>query len=307
MTPVVTSIANFMTKMANAWSTLTPGMQRLIIILAAIAAAAGPVLVILGAIASGVGVIMGPVGLVIAGVAVLIAAFMRFRNVIIPVIQEVWNRIKPALMDIWRQLQQLWQIVAPVLTPVLKAMAFVIGGVIVGAIIAAVNIIQVLVSVVTTIAKVFRGAFTAARTVVLSVGGAIVAMVTRIKEAIDDALNALSELTGGNRAADQINRAAAPSLVASMRARGFSDAKIAEFFKNEGLPVPALASGGIVTRPTLALIGERGPEAVVPLGSGSGGGGTYAITITNWDSGQAIMRRVSDQAMADAAARGRKR
>lgn len=29
--------------------------------------------------------------------------------------------------------------------------------------------------------------------------------------------------------------------------------------------VPAMGAGGIVTRPTLALIGERGPEAVVPL------------------------------------------
>lgn len=34
-----------------------------------------------------------------------------------------------------------------------------------------------------------------------------------------------------------------------------------------GLPdIPMLAKGGIVTQPTLALIGERGPEAVVPLG-----------------------------------------
>ena len=32
------------------------------------------------------------------------------------------------------------------------------------------------------------------------------------------------------------------------------------------------AEGGIVTSPTLALIGERGPEAVVPLGRGFGGG-----------------------------------
>lgn len=45
---------------------------------------------------------------------------------------------------------------------------------------------------------------------------------------------------------------------------------------------PQLAKGGIVTRPTLALIGERGPEAVVPLGkvhSGSGGN-TYNISVT---------------------------
>jgi hypothetical protein len=33
-----------------------------------------------------------------------------------------------------------------------------------------------------------------------------------------------------------------------------------------GLPdLPHLAKGGIVTRPTLALIGESGPEAVIPL------------------------------------------
>lgn len=35
--------------------------------------------------------------------------------------------------------------------------------------------------------------------------------------------------------------------------------------------IPALAKGGIVSRPTLAMIGEAGPEAVVPL-SGRGGG-----------------------------------
>ena len=35
--------------------------------------------------------------------------------------------------------------------------------------------------------------------------------------------------------------------------------------------IPRLAAGGIVSRPTLALIGEAGPEAVVPLGSGGFG------------------------------------
>jgi hypothetical protein len=35
--------------------------------------------------------------------------------------------------------------------------------------------------------------------------------------------------------------------------------------------IPHLANGGIVTQPTVALIGEAGPEAVVPL-SGSGAG-----------------------------------
>lgn len=44
--------------------------------------------------------------------------------------------------------------------------------------------------------------------------------------------------------------------------------------------IPQLAKGGIVTRPTLAMIGEAGPEAVVPL-SKSGGFGGINITINN--------------------------
>jgi len=37
--------------------------------------------------------------------------------------------------------------------------------------------------------------------------------------------------------------------------------------------IPKMAAGGIVKSPTLAMIGERGPEAVVPLGRGGGMGG----------------------------------
>jgi hypothetical protein len=37
--------------------------------------------------------------------------------------------------------------------------------------------------------------------------------------------------------------------------------------------LPKMANGGIVTSPTLALVGESGPEAIVPLGKGGGMGG----------------------------------
>jgi hypothetical protein len=41
--------------------------------------------------------------------------------------------------------------------------------------------------------------------------------------------------------------------------------------------IPKLARGGIVTRPTLALVGEAGPEAVVPLNRANGMGMTINI------------------------------
>ncbi len=48
-----------------------------------------------------------------------------------------------------------------------------------------------------------------------------------------------------------------------------------------GFGVPELAEGGIVDRPTLAMIGERGPEAVVPLtGNAAAGWGHITVNIT---------------------------
>ena len=43
--------------------------------------------------------------------------------------------------------------------------------------------------------------------------------------------------------------------------------------------IPMLAAGGIVTGPTLAMIGERGPEAVIPLTGPNAGGGMGGNTV----------------------------
>ena len=59
-----------------------------------------------------------------------------------------------------------------------------------------------------------------------------------------------------------------PSWVPLIGGKGFSVPEI-----------PMLADGGIVTGPTLAMIGERGPEAVIPLSGRGGGMGNYTINI----------------------------
>jgi len=60
--------------------------------------------------------------------------------------------------------------------------------------------------------------------------------------------------------------------------------------------IPMLAEGGIVTSPTLALIGEKGPEAVVPLGRG-GNMGNVTVNVTGGLStsaeiGQAVVNAI---------------
>jgi hypothetical protein len=47
--------------------------------------------------------------------------------------------------------------------------------------------------------------------------------------------------------------------------------------------IPSLAKGGIVNRPTLAMLGESGPEAVIPLGRGRGGAGMTINLVINGD------------------------
>ena len=61
--------------------------------------------------------------------------------------------------------------------------------------------------------------------------------------------------------------------------------------------IPMLAQGGIVTGPTLAMIGEAGPEAVIPLSKmgGMGGGITVNVTgglATSAEIGQAVVNAI---------------
>ena len=60
--------------------------------------------------------------------------------------------------------------------------------------------------------------------------------------------------------------------------------------------LPRMASGGIVTRPTLAMIGEAGPEAVVPLGKGGGGGMTVIVQGSIWQTEDLAVAIAREQA-----------
>ena len=63
-----------------------------------------------------------------------------------------------------------------------------------------------------------------------------------------------------------------PDWVPFVGGKGFN---VADIFPD----VPYLATGGIVTKPTLAMIGEAGAEAVIPLNKSNAMGDTYNITV----------------------------
>jgi hypothetical protein len=60
--------------------------------------------------------------------------------------------------------------------------------------------------------------------------------------------------------------------------------------------IPRLAAGGIVNKPTIALIGEAGPEAVIPLSKGRGlGGGSLTIVNQGRDVGPSTVVQALSQ------------
>jgi hypothetical protein len=63
--------------------------------------------------------------------------------------------------------------------------------------------------------------------------------------------------------------------------------------------IPMLAQGGIVTSPTLAMIGEAGPEAVIPLSKMGGMGKGITVNVnggisTSQEISQAIVKALQN-------------
>jgi len=67
------------------------------------------------------------------------------------------------------------------------------------------------------------------------------------------------------------------------------------------LGIPGYAGGGIITKPTLAMLGEKGPEAVVPLGRGMPG---QMMTIIYEVDGRQMARTVMPYAVGELRLRG---
>jgi TP901 family phage tail tape measure protein len=131
----------------------------------------------------------------------------------------------------------------------------------------------------------FSAAWDAMRDKLRTVGNAIIGYYNGMIRAVESAVNALA------RAINSIPSIKIPSWVPLIGGNSYSIPKVptANFPR-----IPALAEGGIVRSATLALIGEAGPEAVIPLdrmGDGVGGGDIY-INVTGALDAEGVARQI---------------
>ena len=132
----------------------------------------------------------------------------------------------------------------------------------------------------------------------------------KLAGAIIDGIKAL--FTGGLNFAADIAKSIANAFITflNLEIRGLNRLLEFEVFGVKVDPpdipeIPKLAKGGIVTRPTIAMIGEAGPEAVIPLsragrpaniGAGTAGGTINVHIETKVDplSGRVLLRAIQD-------------
>jgi hypothetical protein len=128
----------------------------------------------------------------------------------------------------------------------------------------------------------FEGIKNAVRPIVNTVLGYYNALITGVERAINAIANAIN----------RIPSISIPDWVPIFGGRKFSIPNI----PNVSFPkIPMLADGGIVTRQTLAVIGEAGPEAVIPLNrldEMGGGGDTYIINVTGALDAEGVARQI---------------
>jgi TP901 family phage tail tape measure protein len=133
--------------------------------------------------------------------------------------------------------------------------------------------------------EAFTNAWEGMKAVAKNVANFIIGYYNAILSGIERAINTIG------RAINRIPKFTAPSWVPGIGGKSFGLPTV----PNVSFPrIPMLAEGGIVREATLALIGEGGPEAVIPLdrlGPGMGGGNTINITVTSADP-QAVVEAI---------------
>ena len=112
ITKAMEVLRDVLTRLKEAWESLTPAQQEMIVKIALIAAAIGPVLVVLGGIISAVGTVisvlgmlLSPIGLVVAAVAAAIAIGVAlYRNW--DVIKEKLEALKQKVVDEFNHIKE---------------------------------------------------------------------------------------------------------------------------------------------------------------------------------------------------------
>ena len=227
-------------------------------------------------------------------VPILADAFLTVLEAIVPVFLELAQALVPVVIALLPPLVNLITLLAPIivavitafmpliqrvlpllvslietLIPIIEWIAELIGTIVVGAIDFVIGAFDRWSEIIGEFKQFFEDAFTGVRDFFV---GIINGMIGLFEGFINGIISGLNNLIR------RIN-----TLKIDIPATPFGPAFTLGFnfptIPTVNIPRIALAEGGIVTGPTNALIGEAGPEAVIPLDRFDSMGATYNITV----------------------------
>jgi TP901 family phage tail tape measure protein len=299
--PIVEAIAGAVERVVGIFSRLPAPLQTAIVVFAGLLAALGPILMIAGSIATGIGALMslfatlapllGVVGAAFAAISVPVLVVIGVIAALIAIgiaVWKNWDKVSAVLKTIWEGIKTVAKAVFGFLK--MLFLNFTPQGL----------IIKHWATIKATLGAIWNGIKVAARNVfgflknlflnftplgqiiknwdrIMAFFGSLPGKIRRltagmwdgIKDAFREAINWI--IRGWNRLEFKVPQV----KVGPLKFGGFT----------VGLPdIPTLDTGGIVSKPTLALLAANSrPEAVVPLGRpgvGAASSSTYHINVT---------------------------
>lgn len=277
LTPVIERIQN--------WIAENPKLFEQIVKFTAIAGVAmtviGGIGLLLPTLITGFTLLFSPVGLVVGAIGALIAVLFKLytegkltaewlkgvfdmideKTGLITTLRTAWETITSTFMEkVWPAIMKLWEALKP-FEPFLRTLATIIGAVLVGAF--------------TILVKLIQTAVVVAFNILSGVINTLTGIVNTVKAVFDAFVNTLSNIFSWiGKVVDKIEQ----MISALKRAKDATFGAVGNALSSVGNAL-GFAEGGIVSRPTYALIGEGNePEAVMPLSqlrqfAGAGGGG----------------------------------
>jgi phage-related protein len=198
--------------------------------------------------------------LVIGFLEILKQAFevlwLTIKDDLYPELQQLWNTIETQL---WPALQNLLHALEPLLPLFeawLKVISSLVGAGLVVLITALTGLLIIVTKVLQIVVELVDFFATRAATVITSITGLVMQLVESFKSVVDWIVRAINAFNQWKSSGASLN-----PLSSSFKLPGFAD-------------------GGIVTRPTLAMVGEGGePEAIIPFSKMGGLGGNVSVVI----------------------------
>lgn len=213
--PIMADLVKGLSSVAIFFTSLSPEVQRFIVIIAGVVAAIGPTVFVIGKL-----------------VTAFKGVIFVFNLLKIALLTNPFTALAVAVVAIAALIILNWDKISAFLAKVWKGITDALG----------------------KLGKFFADTWQGIVDATTSVFSSIVGIVKGVVNGVIDVINGLfGFLNGIQIGIPEIN--VGPVHIGGGTIDPF----------NIGL-IPHLASGGIVDQPTLALIGERGPEAVVPLG-----------------------------------------